>query len=197
MKLEDLDLTKTYTYADYLSWKFEEYVELIKGKVFKMTPAPSRTHQNISTHILVKIANYLESKNCQVFHAPFDVRLPNKRKSNSDKEVLSVVQPDICIVCDPEKLDERGCFGAPDFIVEILSLSTMKKDYDDKFHLYEENGVLEYWIVSPADKSVSIYELKNDKYELRENIDLIYNKKDVQVGIFPDLILKYEDIFRF
>lgn len=194
MKFEELDLSKTYTYADYLTWKLDEYVELIKGKVFRMTPAPTKTHQIISSNILSEIGHYLKGQKCKAFHAPFDVRLPNKRKS-TEKEIISVVQPDICVVCDPTKLDERGCLGAPDLIVEILSVSTQKKDHDEKYHLYEENGVKEYWIVSPSDKSISVYELKHKKFELRENIDAVFNTKDVQVGIFPELILKYDDIF--
>lgn len=194
MKFEDLDLSKTYTYADYLTWQLDEYVELIKGKIFRMTPAPTKTHQTISLNIASEIAHYLKGQKCKAFHAPFDVRLPNKRKS-IEKEIISVVQPDICVVCDPSKLDERGCLGAPDLVVEILSVSTQKKDNDEKYHLYEENGVKEYWIVSPSERSVSVYELKNKRFELRENIDPVFNKKDVQVGIFSDLILKYEDIF--
>jgi len=189
--LNQLDMKATYSYADYLTWKFDEYVELIKGKVFKMSPAPLNYHQRISTSILTEFGYYLKKKKCKVFSAPFDVRLLKDIKE--DKDVFTVVQPDICIICDPNKLDPkgRGCIGAPDLIVEILSKSTSKKDYNEKFNLYEETGVREYWIVSPAEKFVSVYVLINDKYELKDH----YEEGTVPVGIFEDFEIAIEDIF--
>src|SRR5580692_3473760 len=111
MKFADLDLDKAYTYADYFKWQFEERVELIKGRIFKMTPAPTRMHQKISGVIYNAIYNYLQGKECEVYAAPFDVRLP--RKSKEDKDIITVLQPDICLICDLSKLDDRGCIGAP------------------------------------------------------------------------------------
>src|SRR3978361_909958 len=119
MQLSDLDITKTYSYADYLKWSFDERLELIKGKIFKMSPAPGSVHQRLSLRIGRWIGNYLEGKQCEVFVAPFDVRLP--RRSVNDKEILTVVQPDICVICDVKKVDDKGCIGAPDIVVEVLS----------------------------------------------------------------------------
>ncbi len=136
MKLQDLDLNKTYTYADYLKWFFEERIELIKGKIFKMLPAPSTYHQLISGNLFLKIGSFFEGDGCQVFTAPFDVRLPGSSFDLKDEDILTVVQPDISIVCDKNKMDRKGCLGAPDWIIEILSPSTSQKDRIDKFELY-------------------------------------------------------------
>ena len=152
-KLSQLDLSKSYSYADYLTWKFQERLELIKGKIFKMSPAPRRIHQEISRDLLTEMNFFLKGGKCNVFSAPFDVRLP---KSNAEDEIYTVVQPDICVVCDPSKLDDAGCVGAPDLIVEILSESTAKKDKTNKFELYQECGVKEYWIVSPTDQYICL-----------------------------------------
>lgn len=119
--LDKLSMDGVYTYADYLTWKFDERVELIKGKIFKMSPAPSRNHQRIAMALINPISNYFKGEKCEAYFAPFDVRLIDSKKKKSDKDIYSVVQPDICVICDPEKLDERGCLGAPDWIIEILS----------------------------------------------------------------------------
>ena len=169
-KLSQLDLSKSYSYADYLTWKFQERLELIKGKIFKMSPAPRRVHQETSAYIFTSFYNYLQNKNCKAYSAPFDVRLP---KPNV-KDIYTVVQPDICVVCDPSKLDDAGCIGAPDLIVEILSESTAKKDKTNKFELYQECGVKEYWIVSPTDQYIELFVLEEGKYA-REGV---YTKDD-------------------
>src|SRR5271169_483298 len=103
--IDDLDFSKTYTYADYYSWKFEERLELIKGKIFKMSPAPSRRHQILSGNLYRVISNFLWEKSCEVYSAPFDVRLVRKQKEN--ERVKTVVQPDICVICDLSKLDDN------------------------------------------------------------------------------------------
>ncbi len=159
--LNQLDLTKSYTYADYFSWKFQERVELIKGKILKMSPAPSRKHQEVSQFINNEIYNFLKNKPCKVFYAPFDVRL---ERVKDDKKVNSVVQPDICVICDLSKLDDRGCSGAPELIVEILSPGNKNKEMKYKFELYEEAGVEEYWIVDPTEKTVLQYILSNGQF---------------------------------
>ena len=159
-----LDTNKTYTYANYITWQFKERIELIKGKLFKMSPAPARRHQGISVELSTQFHNYLKKKGCKSYSAPFDVRFP---KGEDDEQTFTVVQPDICVICDKSKLDDRGCVGAPDLIVEILSPATAKKDVKDKFQLYEESGVKEYWIVSPENKLVDVFILKDDnKYHL-------------------------------
>jgi Uma2 family endonuclease len=164
MKVEEPDIAGNYNYADYLQWTFDGMVELINGKIFKMSPAPSSSHQSISVNFTVEIGGFLKHKKCKVFIAPFDVRLS---KFKEDKLIDSVVQPDLCIICDPTKIDEKGCNGAPDMIVEILSPSTAQRDLDLKFKLYEENAVLEYWIVQPNDQTVSVFDLIDSKFTLR------------------------------
>jgi Uma2 family endonuclease len=123
----DLDLNQKYSYADYLLWQFSERVELIKGRILEMSPAPLRVHQEIRMFISNVIYNYLKGKSYNIYNAPFDVRLI-KEKGKSNKDIETLVQPDICVICDESKLDDYGCIGAPDFIIEISSKSTKKKD---------------------------------------------------------------------
>ncbi|GAB4493032.1 MAG: Uma2 family endonuclease [Raineya sp.] len=150
--ISQLDLNGTYSYADYLLWRFEQSVELIKGKIFQMSPAPSVRHQRVSRKIAENFYPYLNNKPCEYFIAPFDVRLLDKKKSKkANKDIYTVVQPDLCIICDKDKLDERGCIGSPDLIVEILSPGNSKKEMKIKYALYEEAGVQEYWIVFPSE----------------------------------------------
>jgi len=162
MLFSDLDLDKTYTYADYYSWTFEERVELIKGKVFKMSPAPNRFHQKLAGFIHARLHVFLEKKPCEVYTAPFDVRIP--RKSKNDKEIITVLQPDVCVVCDLSKLDDKGCIGAPELVVEVLSPGNNTKELKKKYEVYEEAGVKEYWIVSPQNLWVRTYTLTNGKF---------------------------------
>ena len=161
--VEEPDSSLTYTYADYLKWKFEERVELLKGRIFKMSPAPNLKHQQISGRLFLAIGNFLRKQTCQVYSAPFDVRLPVQNKKR-DEEITTVVQPDICVVCDAAKLDERGCIGAPDLVIEILSPGNTEKETKRKFELYEEAGVKEYWIVYPAEENVIVFILDNGKF---------------------------------
>lgn len=156
----DLDLTKEYTYSDYLRWQFSERVELIKGFIKKMSPAPNRYHQDVSMNLIIELAAVFKNKPCKLYAAPFDVRLPIQ----SAKKNTTVVQPDLCIVCDESKLDEQGCNGAPDLIIEIVSPNNSKHDVKTKFNLYQEAGVLEYWIVNPTEKMVLVYTLQNGIY---------------------------------
>ncbi len=185
-----LDFDKLYTYAHYLTWQFKERVELIKGRLFKMSPAPLVRHQRILGELYMPFANYLKGNPCLVFLAPFDVRFP---KDKNDKYPYTVVQPDICVICDPNKLDEKGCHGAPDLIVEILSPSTSSKDTHEKFRLYEEFGVQEYWIVDPSNNLLDIFLLdENGKYTLLGKFD----KTDtVPVSLFPDLFIELKEVF--
>nr|MBI1230186.1 Uma2 family endonuclease [Cytophagales bacterium] len=153
----------TYSYADYLTWQMEEVVELIKGKIFKKAAAaPKRIHQRISAKLLARLYVFLEKKRFQVYDAPFDVRFPTLSKD--DKKIFDVVQPDICVICDPEKLDDKGCIGAPDLIVEILSPGNSKTELKHKFELYESNGVGEYWIIHAETQDLLIYSLVDGSY---------------------------------
>jgi Uma2 family endonuclease len=164
LKFEDIDLSGTYTYADYLKWEFDERLELIRGKVFTMSPGPNTFHQQISGVVYNALYNYLRRKPCKVFVAPFDVRFP--RRSKDDKDITTVLQPDICVICDPDKIDERGGIGAPDIVIEILSPGNNKKELQNKYGVYEEAGVLEYWIIHPAEKTFLRYTLDaNGKFQ--------------------------------
>jgi len=153
---------RKYSYADYLSWEMDEMVEIIKGKVYKWTAAPSRIHQKAAGKLANLMTNHLLKKPCELYFAPFDVRLPNKSVNNED--IFTVVQPDISVICDKNKLDDAGCLGAPDLIIEILSPSNNKKDLQIKYELYQENGVREYWVLHPFGKTLIIYILTDGKY---------------------------------
>jgi Uma2 family endonuclease len=193
-QLSQLDLNANYSYADYLTWQLEETVELIKGKIMAMSPAPNVKHQSISRNMLVEIANHLHKKPCKVFHAPFDVKLYDSRKSQlSDREVFSVVQPDLCVICDKSKLTVQGCDGAPDWIIEVLSLGNSKKELHLKFELYQENGVSEYWMVHPYEQTVYQFVLNHeDQYQLHA----MYAGDDIATPyLFPELKIDLADVF--
>jgi Uma2 family endonuclease len=142
--IDQLDLSRSYTYADYLTWQFDERVELIRGKVVRMSTAPSTSHQACSGNPHLIIGTYLRKQACKVFYAPFDVRLPLPPENPSNNKIDTIVQPDISVICDLSKLDAQGCQGAPDWIIEILSPATSQKDLTDKFDLYQHAGVQEY-----------------------------------------------------
>lgn len=187
--INDLDPNGIYTYADYLTWRFDEYVELFRGKLKRMSPAPKRKHQDVAGNIFNELKNFLRRKPCKVYHAPFDVRLPKKDST----EIFTVIQPDVCIICDPQKLDEAGCLGAPDTIIEVLSKGNVDRDINEKFALYEENGVPEYWIVSPGERTVTCYLLNAEgQYKLAGEYA---DPGSVPVASLPDYTIKWEDIF--
>ncbi len=190
--INQLDMDKTYSYADYILWKFQERVELFKGKIFKMSPAPSTSHQQISRTFAGNFYIFFKDKSCEFFTAPFDVRLLNKKKSTPEKDIYTVVQPDLCVICDVEKLDKKGCNGAPDLIIEILSPGNSKKEMDIKFDLYEEAGVLEYWLVYPEEKSVLIYILKEGKYI---GLKPYTEGQTLKSTLFPDLEIELDKVF--
>ncbi|RUM87752.1 MAG: Uma2 family endonuclease [Thermodesulfatator sp.] len=144
-----------FTYDDYLQWKDGRW-QIIDGVVYDMSPAPSREHQRIVLELAVKIHAQLQEGPCEVYMAPFDVRLPDSEGAKNN-EILTVVQPDIVVVCDEDKLDDRGCLGAPDLVVEVLSPSTAVLDLKEKRELYERHGVKEYWLAHPADRLLMVY----------------------------------------
>jgi Uma2 family endonuclease len=190
MQFSDLDISKTYTYADYLKWTFDERLELIKGKIFKMSPAPGSLHQRLSLRLARWIGNYLVNSRCEIFIAPFDVRLP--RKSKNDKDIITVVQPDICVICEANKVDEKGCLGAPDLVVEILSPGNNKKELKNKYEVYEEAGVLEYWIIHPVEKTFFKYILTNGRFHSSRMLTL---GDEVTTGILPGFVLNLDELF--
>jgi Uma2 family endonuclease len=189
---EEPDPSIRYTYADYLSWTFEEQMEIIRGKIFRMSPAPSPLHQRISYRLNGMFYNRLKKQKCQAFSAPFDVRLPvgNKKK---DDQITTVVQPDLCVICDETKIDNRGCCGAPDLVVEILSPGNSHKDVKLKQDVYEKAGVLEYWIIHPAEQTIAVLILNEDG---RYNGALLYaGKEKITSTAIQGLTINLKELF--
>ena len=189
-----LDLNKRYTYADYLTWVDDKARELINGFIKIMSPAPRPVHAKVNLNIAAEL-KYVIKKNkgkCEIYHAPFDVRFPRNGEIDNNK-IDTVVQPDICVICDLSKIDRRGCCGAPDMIVEILSISTAKKDMTEKFSLYEEFGVKEYWIVNPDEQTIIVFILQqNGKYD--EGTIYEFEGK-IPIYIFDNYQIDLDDIF--
>ncbi len=189
--IRQLDPHATYSYADYLTWQFTEWVELIKGKFQRPMAGASRMHQRVSGNLFGEIRQHLKGQPCQVYAAPFDVRLTTGG-ANGDDQIRTVVQPDLFVVCDRTKLDERGCVGAPDWIIEIVSPGNTSRDTRTKFDLYQESGVTEYWLVYPGLKTVAAYVLQGERYELTAE----YAAPGlVPSHTLPGLTLEWADIF--
>lgn len=194
-ELSQLDLNATYSYADYLTWQLEETVELIRGKIMAMSPAPSLKHQSVITNLGGSLYQYFHKRPCKLFYAPFDIKLYNSKKSRlTDQQVFSVVQPDLCVICDKDKLTEQGCNGAPDWIIEVLSPGNTKKEMRLKYDIYQENGVIEYWLVYPYEQAVYQFVLDQDteKYQLFA----MYAGDDLaKPYLFPELHIDLADVF--
>ena len=156
-----------------------------------MSPAPSRVHQEVSGEIFVAFYNFLKNKPCKVYGAPFDVRFP--KESKADKDVFTVLQPDICVVCDLSKLDDKGCIGTPDIVVEVLSPGNTKKELLHKYKVYEEFGVKEYWVVSASDQNILIYTLDSDgKFQPSK---IFTHSEEIHSSVLPGFVLKIDDVF--
>jgi Uma2 family endonuclease len=191
--LSQLDRQGTYSYADYLTWRFEQALEVIKGRIFPMA-APSRTHQRLSWKLTVAFDNHFKNHRCEAYAAPFDVRLYDRAKSTkADKDIYTVVQPDLCVICDLNKLDERGCLGAPDLIVEILSPGNSSREMKIKRDLYAESGVREYWIVDPDHETVTRYNQETDDQYGRPLI--FVSDEQMPSVIFSDFTLILSELF--
>jgi Uma2 family endonuclease len=189
-----LKMDKRYTYADYLTWLDDKTRELIHGFIRVMSPSPRLEHAEVSANIFWHIKSIIKNNSgkCKVFTAPFDVRFPKKGETADDK-IDTVVQPDVCVICDLSKLDKRGCCGAPDMIVEVLSPSTIKKDVGEKFALYEESGVKEYWIVHPEGKAINVFLLQEDgKYDAGTTYEW---EGKIPVYVFDNYLIDLNDIF--
>lgn len=152
--ISQLDQGKQYTYADYLTWRLKDRIELIMGRIFRMSPAPSSEHQQIVSALHGNLYQYLKKRTCQVFPSPFDVVLPSPSGT-----LDTVVQPDITVICDLSKITKRGCMGSPDLVVEVVSKASVKKDLHEKYSLYERCGIKEYWLVLPAERSLILFTL--------------------------------------
>ena len=190
--ISQLDPNGSYTYADYLTWRFTEYVELVKGRFLRKMAAPSSLHQQAVSRLNTEIGYYLKRQPCQVFPAPFDVRLL-RSSGNGDEQIKTVVQPDICVVCDLGKIDARGCLGSPDWIMEVVSPSSLLLDTRTKFDLYAENGIAEYWVVYPKEQLVTAFVLTAEgEYELSGT----YSEAGAMlVHTLPGFTIEWTDIF--
>ncbi|MCU0468477.1 MAG: Uma2 family endonuclease [Arcicella sp.] len=160
--INQLDFSKAYTFKDYLSWKFNERVELFWGYISRMSPAPNSKHQEISGELHFHLKSFLQKKSCKIYAAPFDVYLPSLKGDGQ-----TVVQPDLSVICDISKIQKQGCVGSPDLIIEILSLGNSRKEMTKKFQIYEQAGVKEYWVVFPYEQMIQVYLLENDKFQLQ------------------------------
>lgn len=188
--LSQLDLNKRYTYADYLTWRFRERVELLRGRIARMSPAPGKKHQQVSGELFFQLKLQLRESSYEIFSAPFDVRLPIPKQESPN----TVVQPDICIICDPEKLDDRGCKGAPDLVVEILAPGNTHREMEEKYRLYEEAGVREYWLVDPEHEAVFPYLLSEAGQFIGQPPQA--GRGVLQAHIFPNLAIDLEALFQ-
>lgn len=181
-----------FSYADYLTWKDDQRWELISGEPMLMSPAPNRMHQTVLRRLGYQIEHYLLDKTCELFFAPFDVRL--EEACISDKNAFHVVQPDLLVVCDPSRLVSHGCIGAPDWIIEIISQSTASQDHIVKRAIYERFGVKEYWIIQPPDQLVMVYSLTAEGCYGKP---AVYSESDIiTVGILPELQIDLKPVFK-
>lgn len=174
-----------YTYADYCTWDDSERWELIDGVPYAMSPSPSPKHQGISVDLTRQLSAFLKGKSCKLFTAPFDVRL------NASNEDDTVVQPDLLVICDRSKIDEKGCNGAPDLVIEILSPSTARRDRMIKFQQYQRAGVREYWIIDPDTKTVQVCILESGRYFVTPYADT----NTAPVSVLPGCEIKLQDVF--
>jgi Uma2 family endonuclease len=183
-----------YTYADYLTWDDDERWEIINGIAYDMSPAPTTKHQLISVELTYQIKDFFKKTNspCVVFHAPFDVRLPEQFKRND--KIVDVVQPDLAVICDQYKIDEKGCHGAPTFIIEILSPYTASKDKEVKLKLYEKNSVKEYWLIDQSHNTVIVYLLERTGHYGKPSIHIKQGALEVKSleGLIIDLDLVFQ-----
>jgi len=179
-----------FTYADYCRWPGNERWELIGGEAFDMSPAPARIHQDLVVGLLVQVHGALAGSPCRVYVAPFDVRLPEA--DEADDDIRNVVQPDLAVICDPARLDDKGCRGAPDWIIEVLSPRTAAKDQRRKRDLYERHGVREYWLVHPTDRIVFVYRLEEGHYG---KPDVNAARGETEVAVLPGFAIQWDRVF--
>ena len=192
--IDQLDFDKKYTYSDYVLWQFKERIELLKGYLFPMS-APNVQHQRISSNLHGILWSYFRKESCDVFTAPFDVRLPLPENKRTSDKIDTVVQPDLCVICDSGKLDKQGCIGAPDLVIEILSPGNSKREMRDKFELYEEASVLEYWIVDPERKIVHLFILNEETQKFVLQTPILTDDETLNCYIFEGLSIDLKEIF--
>jgi Uma2 family endonuclease len=176
-----------YTYADYLTWPEDTRYELIDGVAHAMAPAPTRSHQLVTGELFRKVATALKGGACQTFVAPFDVRLP--KADEPDERIDTVLQPDVLVVCDPARLDERGVRGAPDWVAEVLSPASAGRDQTVKLAAYERAGVPEVWLLHPTDRVLTIYRLDDGRYGRPQILEM---KGCVPIGVLPAVSVDFD-----
>lgn len=179
------------SYADYLTLPEDERWEILEGVPYAMSPAPSRIHQKVSARLFRQLDAFPGLKNCEVYYAPFDVRLQDAEET--EEEITTVVQPDLVVVCDPAKLDDKGCLGVPDLIIEIVSPSTASMDNIKKLALYQKYGVREYWIVHPVDQLVMVRLLGKNK--VYDKADIYDANGIIDVRVLPGLRVHLDAVF--
>ena len=184
---------KIYTYADYLTYPEGERIEIIEGHIYNMAAAPSRRHQEIIIGIITLINSYIKSNkgDCKVYPAPFDVIL-----KNDDEDVVNsknIVQPDISVICDKNKLTDKGCTGSPDMIIEVVSPFNPSSDYVRKLNLYDQFKVREYWIVNPMKETILVYRLDENTNSMQLQRFTTFNDT-VKVGIYNNLEIDFNSL---
>jgi Uma2 family endonuclease len=189
--IDDLDLSKTYTYADYYSWKFEERVELFNGKVYLIGESPGTNHQQVLGRVSTELYRFLKDKSTRVLTAPFDIRLVDT--TTRDEDILTVVQPDVIVFCDENTLDDRGGIGSPSIAIEILLPGKNFKEISLKYDLYEKYGIKEYWIIRLDEQSLTQYIL-NEKGKYIGGRPLIEDDK-IKTNLIPDFELAISEVF--
>ncbi len=180
----------SYNYGDYEKWKDTERWEIIDGDVYAMSPTPDTEHQTLLVNLCVAVGDFLKGHKCKLFVAPYDVLLP--KGEEADKLVKTVVQPDLAVVCDENKISDRSCRGAPDWVIEILSPSTAGRDQILKKRIYENAGVKEYWICSPHDRIIFVYLLHKSRLTLSEVYD---ETAKIEVKTLPGLAIDFGEVF--
>ncbi len=185
-----IDYNKVYTYGDYLKLEIDEMVEIIRGKIFRMSPAPRINHQTINGNIYYRLRQQLAGETCMIFNAPVDIVLPidNKKRNKS----TTIVQPDICVICDASIIEDKAVFGVPDFVIEIVAGKDVKRDAQYKYSVYEEAGVGEYWIVFGEMRFVEVFILENGKYQ---RLNAFSEDDIIPVKTLPGLSISIDDIF--
>jgi Uma2 family endonuclease len=176
-----------YTYYDYEGFTDDERYELIDGVAYAMAPAPTPAHQSISSYLHYALYDFLSDKPCDVFASPIDVRLD--AKDEDDKSDGTVLQPDLIVVCDKKQIGEKAIIGAPALVIEILSPSNSLSEMDRKFEKYMESGVLEYWVVSPDEKSINLFMLQDRKFASYRGSDELASQ------VLQGFTLKLDDLF--
>lgn len=176
-----------YSYDDLLKFTDEKRYEIIDGVLFVMD-SPSVLHQSLAGEIFNQIKNYLKGKPCKVFSAPLDIKISGEKDNKKER---NVVQPDILVVCDKDKIQRKNILGAPDFVAEIISPSTSGRDRVEKLNLYQKYGVREYWLVSPAEKAIMVFLLNEQGiYTIPK---AYYLEEKIKVNIFDDLYISLKE----